>query len=392
MVGLITFLLFLFSVAEITNSTTVDAINRLNEDLLRNYKKNIRPPFDNSQTLKVRTVILLMSVLDYDDVSGILRVIAGATISWNDYRLIWNPLINDNITDFMVLRDLIWFPDVIVTNPAVEAKPLTSVERVRVRVYPDGEIVYTLADKISVMCESDMTYFPFDTQTCDITFIPWLYYRREVYLVNEGSKVNLEFYVNNSVWDLFSNKVEETGRGMYGGVKAQITLKRRPLYFCINMLMPVLILAILNPLVFVLPPESGERISFSVTIFLSFAVFMTVIGDQLPKSSTSISRTSCFLWAVVSYSAVIIMAAIINLWIYHKEASQRNVFKWNQKNFLCKDVDCGTCQSGNSLKYRTEKSGTGCSRDMTKTVDYVAFIVSYLFLIFVVVAFSLSVI
>ena len=38
---------------------------------------------------------------------------------------------------------------------------------------------------------------------------------------------------------------------------------------------------------FWLPPESGEKVSLGITVFLAFAVLMTSLSDDLPESSNS---------------------------------------------------------------------------------------------------------
>jgi hypothetical protein len=47
----------------------------------------------------------------------------------------------------------------------------------------------------------------------------------------------------------------------------------------------------LNPLVFLLPVESGERIGLSMTILLSYTIFLTLISDAIPASSNPMSIT-----------------------------------------------------------------------------------------------------
>ena len=48
--------------------------------------------------------------------------------------------------------------------------------------------------------------------------------------------------------------------------------------------MPVLVLGPLNILAFLMP--RGERAAYTVTMLLAMAVFLTVIGDNIPKTCT----------------------------------------------------------------------------------------------------------
>ncbi|XP_033747863.1 neuronal acetylcholine receptor subunit alpha-7-like [Pecten maximus] len=79
------------------------------------------------------------------------------------------------------------------------------------------------------------------------------------------------------------------------------------------MTVPVMLLCFLNPFVFLLPSSSGERISYTITMFLSLAVYMTLIGDILPKVSENMAGMSYFLLAVLFYSGLLIILTIFTL-------------------------------------------------------------------------------
>ena len=53
--------------------------------------------------------------------------------------------------------------------------------------------------------------------------------------------------------------------------------------------MPIVLTSILMGAVFALPIESGEKMGFSLTVLLSYVVFLTWVTDNLPPVSTDIS-------------------------------------------------------------------------------------------------------
>ena len=61
--------------------------------------------------------------------------------------------------------------------------------------------------------------------------------------------------------------------------------KRKPDFYGLNMILPVLLLAVMAVFVFMLPAESGEKISFSLTVLLAFVVLMTILGDKMPSTA-----------------------------------------------------------------------------------------------------------
>jgi hypothetical protein len=51
----------------------------------------------------------------------------------------------------------------------------------------------------------------------------------------------------------------------------------------------MVLLAFLSAMVFKLPPDSGEKMGFSLTVLLAYAVYLTIISDDMPSTSTSTS-------------------------------------------------------------------------------------------------------
>ena len=106
--------------------------------------------------------------------------------------------------------------------------------------------------------------------------------------------------------------------------KVLLQLERRPLYFLVNTVVPIIFMGILNILVFLQPAESGERISYAVTVLLATAVFLTLIGDNMPKSSKPMSIVCYFLLSELSLSAFICITAILNLRLFFKPRRKPN--------------------------------------------------------------------
>lgn len=86
-----------------------------------------------------------------------------------------------------------------------------------------------------------------------------------------------------------------------------------------NLIFPVMFLALLNLFVFLLPQDSGERVGFSVTLLLANVMFLTIAENMLP--ATAIPRTSAICIALLlnlCYSGLIVVTVIISGNIYHK--------------------------------------------------------------------------
>jgi len=81
----------------------------------------------------------------------------------------------------------------------------------------------------------------------------------------------------------------------------------------INMVLPVIILAIVGPFVFVLPVESGEKIGFALTVLLNMSVVMTIVSDNIPPISTQTCQLSTIYICLKRYALNLHLALAISV-------------------------------------------------------------------------------
>ena len=67
-------------------------------------------------------------------------------------------------------------------------------------------------------------------------------------------------------------------------VQYRLLFKRRPNFYIKNLIIPVILLSTLSTFVFYLPPESGEKVTLSITNLLALVVFEQTISATMPPS------------------------------------------------------------------------------------------------------------
>src|SRR5277367_3929481 len=67
-----------------------------------------------------------------------------------------------------------------------------------------------------------------------------------------------------------------------------ITLRRKTLFYTVNLIVPCVGLTSLSVLVFYLPVDSGEKISLCVTILLSLVMYFMLIIEIMPATSLTV--------------------------------------------------------------------------------------------------------
>lgn len=65
----------------------------------------------------------------------------------------------------------------------------------------------------------------------------------------------------------------------------QVVVRRRPLFYTVNLLLPSIFLMVMDIVGFYLPPDSGERVSFKITLLLGYSVFLIIVSDTLPATA-----------------------------------------------------------------------------------------------------------
>jgi nicotinic acetylcholine receptor, invertebrate len=64
-----------------------------------------------------------------------------------------------------------------------------------------------------------------------------------------------------------------------------IVFERRPLFYVFNMIIPCILITFVSFFGFLIPPDSGEKVSLGLTTLLSMTVFLMVITENMPPNS-----------------------------------------------------------------------------------------------------------
>ena len=95
------------------------------------------------------------------------------------------------------------------------------------------------------------------------------------------------------------NVTSYMNKGVTGEIKlsqAEITLEmmRNPTFYMIYLVLPSILMGFVSVLVFLLPPESGEKVGLSITVLLSFTVLLLMASEVTPKGGSNLPHLSKF--------------------------------------------------------------------------------------------------
>ncbi|KAL3115651.1 hypothetical protein niasHT_017210 [Heterodera trifolii] len=259
---------------------------RLFDDLMISYNRHRRPAASPHEAVDVQLRLRLSQIID---------------VSWTDRKLAWDPDDYGGVSVLYVPYEMIWVPDIVLINNA------------------KGTFNITIDTKI------DIQWFPFDEQNCLLKFGSWTYPSGLLHLslmdaVNETQMevtnergelellalvedgIDLDDYYPSVEWDIMSTQATKRSKhffgsknGIYEEIDFNLALRRKPLFYTVNLVFPCVGISFLTVLVFYLPSESGEKVSLSINILVALTMFFLLLIEIIPANSTTLPFVGKYL-------------------------------------------------------------------------------------------------
>ncbi|XP_069114291.1 neuronal acetylcholine receptor subunit alpha-10-like [Argopecten irradians] len=312
---------------------------RLVNKLLGTYDKRIRPSLNASQALNVTFGLALSQIIDVDEKNQILTTNCWLNQMWIDYSLRWNPDEYGGIKVARIPYDSVWRPDIFLYNNADVSTYFSSISS-NIIVTNDGNITWLSMVIFKSSCSINVRYFPFDEQNCSMQFASWTYDGFQVNLVLVTHEGDISNYIQNSEWDLqrlyVSRKVVYYSccTEPYPDITFYIHIRRRPLFYIFNMVMPCILITLVALLGFYVPSDSGEKVTMGITTLLSMTVFMMLVAENMPPTSNVLPLLGIYYGITIFIVSTATGMTVLTLNIHHKGHRGREVPKTMKKIFF----------------------------------------------------------
>ncbi|XP_019478597.1 5-hydroxytryptamine receptor 3A isoform X1 [Meleagris gallopavo] len=355
------------------------ALLRLSDTLLAHYRRGVRPVRDWRTTTTVAIDVMVYAILSVDEKNQVLTTYIWYRQHWTDEFLQWDPAHFDNITQISLPAENIWVPDILI-NEFVDVGKSPDVPYVYIRHH--GEVQNLKPIQVVTACSLDIYNFPFDVQNCSLTFTSWLHNSERgglgdgtgaggsvqgtrpplggpsgsgmpcpaacssvptslaVHDINlslwrqpELVKFDRSVFMNQGEWELlyvlshfqeFSVKSSDS----YAEMKFYVVIRRRPLFYTINLLLPSIFLMVMDIVGFYLPPNSGERVSFKITLLLGYSVFLIIVSDTLPATAVGTPLIGIYFVVCMALLVISLTETIFIVRLVHKQDLQPHVPSW----------------------------------------------------------------
>ncbi|XP_071944265.1 neuronal acetylcholine receptor subunit alpha-7-like [Antedon mediterranea] len=301
----------------------------LQRALSKAAETSARPVLNSSLPVSVTFRILVTQVIQMVEKRQELTISGWMRMEWKDELIPWNASDYGNISSVHMRPGTLWEPDITLYNNVDK-----DFERLKEGLYfiiqSDGTVVKAAPSILTSFCRMNVEYFPFDKQHCTLKFASWLYNGWQLNLDFPGGAHNEQTeFDENGVWEL-STVLGERYVAKYNccpepypSLEYTLILKRRPEFFMGNILIPCVLLSFVTMLVFYLPPECDEKISFAITNLLAIILFQQLIAETLPPSADSSPLLSRYFTILISMGCLSILFTAFILNVYNKNGGVR---------------------------------------------------------------------
>ena len=307
----------------------------------RGYNKDVLPRLNSSEPVYLDVSLHFTKITAIDEKNEKMTSTGYLEIHWEDPGLRWNSKDFGNLQYVYIRQEKIWVPDMFLVNGAKTFSGFGG-SFYHIKVYSNGSALWLPFDVFEGSCSLATRHFPFDKQRCELIFSVWTHSAIDVQIRNSRNGLCFDrSFRKNTVWRIDStsyivkNRLSESNassltkvpRGKRIGTLANedesnvvftFIIVRKSLYYVMIIVLPIFLLGFLSGFVFLIPVESGEKMGYSVTVFLSQVVFLSIIESYIPISSDHVSMLQAYLLIQIMVGVLIIVVSAIEMHIHHR--------------------------------------------------------------------------
>ncbi|KAK6054557.1 putative acetylcholine receptor subunit alpha-type unc-38 [Cooperia oncophora] len=281
---------------------------------------------------------------------------------WIDKKLSWDPKSYGGVSVLYVPYEMIWVPDIVLYNNADSNYNITI--STKATLHYSGEVTWEPPAIFKSMCQIDVRWFPFDEQQCHLKFGSWTYsenllnlellennvrYEEEVNeqgiadnitIADDG--IDLSDYYPSVEWDIMSRVARRRSKNYpsccpqsaYIDIMYYLELRRKPLFYTVNLVFPCVGISFLTILVFYLPSDSGEKVTLCISILVALTIFFLLLTEIIPATSITLPLIGKYLLFTMVMVTLSVVVTVISLNLHFRTPTTHLMPRWVKLVFL----------------------------------------------------------
>jgi len=259
------------------------------------YDKRIRPSGINGTDAAtfVYVNIFVRSFSKIDDVKMEYSFQITMRQKWNDNRLAYKDRMNRMMAErikYLTLTDAskVWMPDTFFRNEKIGAFHTILTPNLYIRIYPDGDVLYSIRISITCACSMHLALFPLDEQTCNLDIASYGWAKDDLVYIWQEDPVQLAKNLTlpggfklGAHGSRICDVVTTTGE--YSCLRVKLRFERQLSFFLVTVYVPCSMTVSVSWMSFWLDHKAvPARVALGVTTLLAMSTTQASIQNSLP--------------------------------------------------------------------------------------------------------------
>ncbi|XP_032813844.2 acetylcholine receptor subunit delta isoform X2 [Petromyzon marinus] len=327
---------------------------RLYNDLFKNYNRDVRPTHDKDVPVDISLGLSLSNLISLKEADETLLTNVWIDQTWTDYRLSWDPEEYGGIVELRVPSTKVWLPEIVLENNIDGQYTMALYCNV---ILDSSGLVYWLPPAIyRSYCSISVINYPFDWQNCTLVFRSLTYSAREInmqlkleqdqdppnkFFTVEWIVTDKEAFTENGEWEIVHlpakkhiNTALSKDDTKYQNITFYVIIQRKPLFYVINIIIPMVIISLIASLAYYLPCDCGEKMTVSISVLLAQTVFLFLVAQKLPETSLEVPIIAKYLMFIMVLVTMVVLSSVVVLNLHHRSPSTHHLQPWMRKVFL----------------------------------------------------------
>ncbi|KAH9512524.1 hypothetical protein Btru_038686 [Bulinus truncatus] len=290
-------------------------VNQMSPDMASPYE-----PFN------VTYFLLLVDVMDIDQVKQLMTICVFFQVKWTQDYLSWDPGQYGNITTIDIKTESLWTPKLVIIlgyggQLNIELSEWAAIDST-------GSVQCQIETYITFRCAIDFRKYPFDAQRCKLGILAYtsrIISTKRINYFFDAENLDPHPYVTAGEWSLvnFTHAITVDANNQTYPLY-YVTVQRKPTYYVITVISPLILTSAMTSLVFLIPTKTGEKISFFVTIYMSLTIYLNFISDVMPRNLSSAPYLVQLLVGVLIQGLLANLATILVVSRYEQEKDEKS--------------------------------------------------------------------
>ncbi|XP_029978008.1 5-hydroxytryptamine receptor 3A-like [Sphaeramia orbicularis] len=273
---------------------------------------------------------MLYAILDVREIEQKFVPYVWIFMSWQNDYISWNPEDFSGIKHISIPTEALWKPDITIEEMIEKDKAPPSPYLI---ISYSGLVALKNDQVLISTCRMHVYNFPFDTQSCTLSFKSVVHSDREIQLLltadsSEVTEYSREVMRTQYEWQFMNVTVINQTVNKYGldqdMIIYTIYMKRRSMLYVINFLLPVLFFLCLDLSSFLISDRGGEKLSFKITVLLAVTVMQLLLNEILPASSNRIPLIAVYCIGIFGFMLLSLLETIVVMYLIDKDSESQD--------------------------------------------------------------------